>query len=741
MSVDFTALRDAEIAPLLELVDAWSTAQSKLGEARTSYSEVGNGISNGDWDGEAAQTANVRSSELTQLIQAGVTEADAMSSILADGAQRFDSAKESLDTVISEIDGISQLRVDDSGKVSLAMDMSMLDPTTAAVWTAHAVSYQGRIDDIVDEAQTADTEISEALQLAAETDNLGDTTFNGDALNVDQLAQMREDIDRASTLINIDPEDITPGQLEELNGLIGQHGEHPVFAAEFMDDLGPDGLLERYGGLAIRALDEGDDEYTAQMRQLQANLGVTLATATDPDNQPHVSEEWVGELMRLGTESIANDDFRSLYPQGYEILAPLLEHGEYHEDFIVPVAEHFVRITDHAWDSSVHDVWTNSMTVSSQFDFYQDSDDRESYHPLNSALIALDQNPAAATAFFNGSQDYQDMPYSMPYGEEGSLPPVEDGNLTWMLDRAQSSDSYESPDIEVGLLGDALQAGTIGQSSDDSDGPTPQRTADMASLAEDTVAYLGGENVDAIEPGGALEEMTGNVTHIAASYMPDIHNGLIGSAAPDEVGIDIAGAEANFDRAATDRLLYALGKDEDSLYTLLGANDGAMAAMVAQGYETHGDDPDANAWLRDSVTPGAKVSGLLADGSATAIIEAGQQSDAEHNDRVDMVADGANLALSETPIGAFTGPFVDSIAGQYHIDTRVETTYDGQVRRSELEEGTAERTAEAVDAALMETHGLSAEEAEALRSEKGLTDGDIKGWFNDGYGVVEDDWR
>ncbi|MGH8794887.1 MAG: DUF6571 family protein, partial [Stackebrandtia sp.] len=456
-----------------------------------------------------------------------------------------------------------------------------------------------------------------------------------------------------------------------------------------------------------------------------------------------VDDQWIRELMDAGASPMHEGNPHQI---GYQALAPLLEHGQYDERFLVPVAEHMVRL-DKANDGMLGGGGIDNPYVIGPSD--------SNANPLNSALVALDNNPDAAAAFFSNPEEY--LPYNAP--EDG--PYITDGlntgtnlaptgnNVEYLLDRASDSSYYDHGGyINPDRLGNALEAGATGMSSDaPSDATPPQHTEANATVAERTVSYFGGENVDKIEPGGNLEATADNVTDVVANHMVDVHNSLLPSGGQDDVSVDHPGAESQFDRAATERLLYGLGKHEDSVLTLSGANEAATAVLVAEGYEQYGGDPANNTWIEDAVDPGGKINGILADGSVTEIVEAGQASDEEHNERADLIAGGVNTVLGQTPLddvpiaGGLYEDLVNGVAESYHVDTRVETTYDGQVDLDSHRSDSGERMASAVEQALVHTHGLTPEAAQAYVRERGLSGSDFEDLFDRGYGVVEDDWR
>ncbi|ADD43627.1 hypothetical protein [Stackebrandtia nassauensis] len=543
MAVDFQALRDLDLTELRNRVDAWNAVTGSMTDSVALYSaDVHAAMDSDDWAGAAAEQAGIRSGELHALIEAGATEAAAVRDILSTGVERFGAAKTALTDAIAQVDAIAELRITDGGKVEL--DPAAGGGLVEALWAFHISNLQGQVDSAIDDAQTADEEIAEALSLASETDNGADNTFNGQALDLEALAQTRADADRVVELFRSDNLPLSPDALRELNSLLDGNTGNPVFAERLMSGLGPAELLIQ--SEVLMSDTEGDDAELDD--EILANLGETLATATNTDNQPRVDTEWVGEFMTEGAAT------------GYLSAAPLLEHGDYHEDFIVPVAEHLIRLEGVRDDIGVP---------------YPDPGENS---PLTSALSAVERNPAAATSLLTGSDAYRDMPYVDGGGDE--LEPADD-NVTALLDIAADGNYPELLDDAV--LGGVIESGATGLSSQTPDGVRVEHSPRMAEVANSVVEYVA-DNPGEFAPDGDLSPVTPHLGVVAADYMEDIHRTYAddgdGSMVPPTISVDAAGnpvnAFAGRDDASLNQFLAAISRDPDAYATTMG---GSLAVL------------------------------------------------------------------------------------------------------------------------------------------------------------------
>ena len=727
--MDFAQLRDAELGTVNDTADAWSSVSAKLLDVQSHHITLSTSMTNGAWVGDSADMANSQLSLLNEQLNAAKTETKALYDILVDAAEQFTTKQDELKNVIDEIDGIPELAIDDAGIVTLTDQANPdNDPTILQIWQNQQVSYQENINTIVDEATTADENIAEALQLAAETNNDGDVTFNAQAMDMEELAEVREAEADTIALLNADPTQMTPEQLDELNTLLATYGENPVFATEMLEEMGPDEFLNSVAAHSYQGNLYANDPYLDGDVQgylnLQENLGLTLAAATDPANGEHLDQEWVQGLMNAGTSNISH--IPDVEYRGYLALAPLLEHGEYHEDFLTPIANHvMMQANDDAiWAHQGAAFDPNPYAFNPEYVIEGQPADQNPHEtrPLNSVYLALENNPDAAAQVFGGDGPPPEFEYKNFDGED--LAPI-DNPVDFALS-AHHESLYPMDDLDG-----ALEAAATGVTPGD-DSPYPLHSQENIATTERLMSYLGDHPTD-LAPGGELEGFADNMTTISSNYMVDIHSNLVpeGGAYADDV--NLPGEQADFEKGDLTRVLHSLGQHEDSMYELAGANQAATTTLVSAGYEQFEGQPPQT-WIEDAAAPGSYVSGILADGQSHYIVESGQESDTSHNDRVDLIAEGASTVAGLKIPGV--GMVVDPIAEMFHVDNIEEYSGDAQAANTYLEDTSANNSSTAVEAALIE-QGMTPEEAEQW-CEENLSGADFNGWFQDGRGYVID---
>lgn len=735
MAVDYPALRDLDLTELRDRVAAWTVVTTAMSDAESLYSsDVHAGMASDDWTGTAADHAQSRSGELHGLIAAGATEAAAVRDILTEAVERFGAAQTALTDAVGQVEAIEQLQITDSGKVEFKPGVEAGEPLTVALFSHHIGDLQEQVDAAIDDAQTADDEVAEALRLAAETGDPADDAFNDTALNLGDLERMRTDAAEAAELLDTDPADLDAAALDRLGRLLDDNAEHPVFAEALLSRMGPQGLFTQYGDLVSHTSYEGDAAMVERVERIQRGMGEALAAATNPDNEPDLGTEFRDELMDLAAGHYSATGEPSELAgafSGYTIIAPLLEHGTYHEDFIVPIAEHMTRIHEYEGLQAEPD------------DPFTLEDDERSY-PLNSAMVALGNNPTAALSYFGGSQEYADLTYRggyFPGDSATTLDPVGGDRARWALDFAHNGNDATGQYVDRSDVGDALAAAATGRPDGEPTGEPVYRTDDMEQVAESVVGYFG-EHPDRLEAGGSLAPMATPMANLTAGYMVDVHNAFTASGGAFDTRVDLPGAQGEFERDHLERLLFSLGQHDEAVDILSGANDAATTVVFAENYVTHG--PESGGWVGDAVAPGAKINGLLSAGSVANVIDNGVAADVQHDANVDRVTQGVNLVLDQTPVGrtpvvgTLADGLVNGIGSEFHVDNSVETSGEAQDTLDDMRTDNGNRTLAAVREALISVSGMTEAEANEYIDDSGLNGTSYEGWFQDGHDSVYD---
>ncbi|THV42752.1 hypothetical protein [Glycomyces buryatensis] len=386
-------------------------------------------------------------------------------------------------------------------------------------------------------------------------------------------------VDRATDLLaGGEDGEISSEELDEFNDLLDRNGHIPHFATSLMHGLGAAGLMTGVADIAFEAYRSDDNELSPeQAEEMYERLGATLATATDPNNEPHVYDAWVTDLMNLGGSDVLTSD-GSGRSNGYQLLAPMLPNGDFHADFLVPVSEHMLAL------DGVRD-WSEAPPLSA----YSGVDGLHGSNPFNYALEALDRNPDAAANFFTGEgtrlADY-------PHVDLDGLYPVEDP-LEHLMEQATDTYSPDGAFISAELFGNALESGATGMPSDTPlDGSVDQRQhlERHVALTERLIEFTG-DNPERFEgPDAPLRHLVDNFGDIAINYIADINAGFT-SETFDWQGHS-PGVSLDFGPYESDgvndlrQFMQAIGQDPESFGRVMAASEQYIAMELPHAVDT-----------------------------------------------------------------------------------------------------------------------------------------------------------
>ncbi len=230
-------------------------------------------------------------------------------------------------------------------------------------------------------------------------------------------------------------------QYMELNSILRFNARDADFSTDFYQSLGgPKETLEFYGRMSLDGTVGDNKERLALSRQLQRNMGLALASATDPDNKSHLPASWSSEFRKLGTQPIQLEPGSPNSPYGYQVLGGLLRYGNYDARFINPIAEHVVQLHN----KDPYRFMNNKPMLGGadlDYGFNPSGKTGAGYDPLTSVLEGLGHSPEAAKRFFT------DPPTA--YNEDGTVD--KDGTVGFdsYFDELNKKDFTWAPDSLV----------------------------------------------------------------------------------------------------------------------------------------------------------------------------------------------------------------------------------------------------------------------------------------------------
>lgn len=410
----------------------------------------------------------------------------------------------------------------------------------------------------------------------------------------------------------------------ELNSIPRFNARDADFSTDFYKSLGgPKEALEFYGRMSLDGTMGDDKERLALTRQLQRNMGLALASATDPDNKSHLPSSWASEFRKLGTQRVELYPGAGQSPYGYQLLGGMLRYGNYDARFINPIAEHVVQL--HKKDP-YRFMDNKPMTGGSDLDwgFNPSGKTGAGYDPLTSVLEALGHSPEAAKKFFT------DPP--TVYNEDGTVD--KDGTLDYRsyFDELNKKDFEWAPDslvhpgsdeakhareMDPDALGHALEAATTGAAWD-ADPPVLHRDEQTADLMQRVI-----ERYNVTSEGGPPHEvMKDSLARMGAAYIDDLNYSIMDwGGTGDELGRERIFGESSdgstrrsFGEQKARNFMMLVAADEDGYQTLSAAHQVYTASGLAS-LEDNRDD--GIAFAHNS----AKVNGILDESRAHQIRE------------------------------------------------------------------------------------------------------------------------
>ncbi|WEV27190.1 hypothetical protein OYE22_19795 [Streptomyces sp. 71268] len=428
--------------------------------------------------------------------------------------------------------------------------------------------------------------------------------------------------------LHMDGKELSNTELAEFQRLMQSNSKDAEFAVEFYREMGPKEALRFQAQLAVDA-STGDDSARLELaKSIQEDMGLALATATDPPtgkDNPHTSfredrtylgRAWVNELKKVGTKPL-DLGVHHAEPLGYQALASLLRNGNYDKSFLKPIAEDMVVY------ERKNAGWPTPDSYHGDLDLALSLSDKKSpgWDPMTGLLEGLANSPDASTAFFNGSTGGGDSDLKKLSNLEFFT--SEDDGRVWPSDKLSGT---THPDDDSTLpskqaLGHALESATSGRPYGD-DGPSRPHTTGQADVFEKVVQEFG-SNPDLIKHDGNLAVIAPNLGNMSAEYMYDIQRDFSGEGGA-EVYFKHAGAVADLSNVqdnALKQFLRATAEDPKAY----GAMANAQQAVTTEAIRVGVADPGAQSLSEVSqraTRPGGIVAGCMAEGRAEAIAAA-----------------------------------------------------------------------------------------------------------------------
>lgn len=677
--VSIPYLDKADLGPLADAAASWKALPAKYDALQREFEQRVINHLKGHWDGDAAEAAFVTMGKARTEYENAATEAERIAKLLLDAHGEFAASQKQLHALLDEARN-DHYKVYDDGRVE-DVDPRQDSPTASAS-PGLAEERKKKLDSLV-------SRLTRVLELATAADEAASSALerdaNGDSQSFNTSVYTTLDsveADQAAALMNKKGR-LSDAEITKLNLLLSANKNDPEFSRDFAVKTGGENMLSKYNELmSPPAGTTLSKEQLAQLKELKANLGTTIGTATTSDDHrkggpdPEITK-FQNDLLKAGQHDFNANPTESPYGlSGYQLTSSLMSEGKWDKDFLQDYGDALITAEKNGANAGQNPdaYWGYPRTLGTT--------NIGALDPMAGYMDALGHNPEASTEFLtsdatiNGEKvDHLDYLLKDRHWPEGPGYTGDDKNPS----------GYNN-------LGHALESATSGRSFDD-DGAPVKHTPERAALMKEVVDTIGGDpGLASDSPRDALRDSLGNMT---AEYMADVQ-----AAMGNEQGtIKSFGAEAGLDTSTLQPFLGTVGRDPDAYVAITEASQANTAIWMQQVAESN---PSDFATAMENVAhPGGVVAGILSDARDQAIFDEHSASDKDFNDAVALGDKWAGRGLGMA-VGAATStaaPIVGTIAGwavediqalvvdQIQQDTVDEAQHEARERYAEGREG------------------------------------------------------
>lgn len=650
--VSIPYLDKADLGPLADAAASWAALPAKYEALQREFEQRVINHLKGRWEGDAADSAFVTMGKARTEYQNAATEAERIGKLLQDAHGEFTASQKQLHALLDEARN-DHYKVYDDGRVE-DVDPRQDSPTASASpglaeeRKKKLDSLVSRLTRVLEVATAADEAASSALERDA---NGGDNqSFNTSVYTTLDAVEA----DQASALMN-KKERLTDAEITKLNLLLSANKNDPEFSREFAVKTGGENMLSKYNELmsppAGTTLSKAQ---LAQLKELKANLGTTIGTATTSDDHrkggpdPEITK-FQNDLLKAGQRDFNANPTESPYGlSGYQLTSSLMSEGKWDKDFLQDYGDALITAEKNGANAGQNPdaYWGYPRTLGTT--------NIGALDPMTGYMDALGHNPDASTEFFgsettvNGEKvDHYDYLMKDRHWPDGA----------GFTGDAKNPNGYNN-------LGHALESAVTGHSYDSSP------SADTPAHNEQQAALMG-KLVHDVSLDGELahDGMQDSLGRMTAEYMPDVYRGLRPDGESEKDFLPLGDSvSANLSEQDITRFMYTVGQDPDG-YAAISYGQTQYSAELMNYHLSH---PDAYG-LSDKETiyeiseTGAQVDGILSLGRQDSDMQESAEGDKVFNDRLASAGDwGKSITSIGIGVGtaAITSPVGGAVAGE-----------------------------------------------------------------------------
>ncbi|MBA2944908.1 hypothetical protein [Streptomyces himalayensis] len=663
--VSIPYLDKADLGPLADAAASWKALPGKYEALQREFEQRVINHLKGHWEGDAAEAAFATMAKARTEYENAATEAGRIGKLLQDAHSEFGTCQKQLRALLDEARN-DKFHVSENGRVE-DVDPRQDSPTASGT-PGFATERKEKLDSLVSRLERIlelATAADEAASAALERDANGDSqSFNTsvytslDAVEADQASDLMRKKGR-----------LTDAEITKLNLLLSANKGDPEFSRDFAVKTGAENVLSKYNELMTPPAGTTlSKEQLAQLKELKANLGTTIGTATTSDDHLKGGKsdreitKFQNELLAAGQREFNANPTETPYGlNGYQLTSSLMSEGKWDKEFLQDYGGALITAEKNGANAGQNPdaYWGGGRTLGST--------NIGALDPMTGFMDALGHNPAASTEFFTSE--------STVNGEKVDHLDYLMKDRHWPEGGAYTGDSKNPSGYNN--LGHALESATTGHAYDTSpSADTPAHNAKQAGLMEEIVKAV------SLDEELARDGMQDSLGRMAGEYMPDIHQSLTmdqsdngdGQGNKDRI-YPIAGTAALFGEQDVSRFLMTVGQDPDG-YAAINLGESAYTSNLI---DYHLQNPDAfkgstDTALREIARTSGEVQGSIAIGRRESEIGDAVEADKAYNDAMGRAGSyasgivgtgiGVGTSFIATPaVGAGVGGLATTVTG------------------------------------------------------------------------------
>ncbi|MFE5884797.1 hypothetical protein [Streptomyces hydrogenans] len=677
--MDFEALHSANFKLLDDTVGDWTSMLSKLEALKKDANDgLHKKALTADWAGDNAVISREFVGKTAGEFGDAVTQATSIRNIMQDTRDELKAQQRLLKDAIERGRGKNLTVTVNGGGFTVSENPDKKAPGGQTDVDGLAKELQG----ILNTATEIDNSASTALKALVDLTDHGfsDATYK----DRDSAVNAVKEAEKLAALAKKKPRDLTPEDFDALNNGLKQYANDPIFAEHFATTLGPKGTLDFWAGMNdLRETHKLRDRFD-QMDDLQKNLSLTLATATQADS-PEMSR-WKYDMIAAGDQPLSKNSTT----QGFQVMSNLMRWGNFDDQFLKDYGTKLIDVEKKASDNGRHvpivwqrmgmDPWLNRTGTDTGSD------------PMTGFLAALSNSPDAATDFFNSDFVTKDEDHDFKE-EDGKKEKRALTNFDYLFEERdwpqETNDKGKDSTEGRNNLAMALEAATTGHPAGQMPTEeTPPHSKDQAELMQKIVASVS-DDPERLTKHSYMSDSIGQIT---SEYLPDINRAMSDDSRGNTDKLyPIGGTPADLDHKDVTRLLVTLGQDPKANAAVEVGQAAYMGSLM--DYHLNPNTPEDQRYpqspqdtIEEISRRSAEIGGTLAVGQQEAIVGPAAK---EAKDFTDSVAQqknawsgaistgiGVGVSFVATPVGGAIASGVSSTVSSMvleHIFQQSET--------------------------------------------------------------------